>query len=231
VASFRSEGSPVFLNADHSYSFDSVKEAVDAGFDSVIFDGAKLSFEENVKITKECVKYARACGRNVLVEGELGFIGTSSQILKKIPDGVKISHEYLTKPEDAHRFVKETEVDLIAPAVGNIHGMLSPHRRPAEEAEWVGDPPLDVSRIAAIRESAGVPVVLHGASGNSAEDIRAAVVSGASIVHWNTELRAAYRTGIMRGLEENPDELAPYKYLKEPLLAVEKVVEEKIKLL
>lgn len=221
VKSFRDDGVRIFLNADHSYSLDSVKEAIDAGFDSVIFDGAQLSFEENVKIAKECLEYARKCGRDVLVEGELGFIGTSSQIHRKVPDGVKISPEYLTKAEDAARFARKTGVDLIAPAVGNIHGML----------EGGVDPVLDIERVRAIREIAGVPIVLHGASGNSAEDIKSAVAAGAVIVHWNTELRAAYRKGIARGLEENPDELAPYKYLKEPIRAVEKVVAEKLSLL
>jgi len=218
VKSFRDEGVQIFLNADHSYSSDSVKEAIDAGFDAVIFDGTRLPFEENVKITKECVEYARKCGRDVLVEGELGFIGTSSQVHRKIPDGVKISSEYLTKPEDALLFVRETGVDLFAPAIGNVHGML----------EGGVDPNLDIERVRAVREAAGVPIVLHGASGNSAEDIKSAVAAGAAIVHWNTELRVAYRKGIARGLEENPDELAPYKYLKEPIRAVEKVVAEKL---
>src|SRR3990167_3618562 len=78
---------PIFLNADHTYSLEKIKEAIDAGFDSVIFDGAKLSFEENIKIAKECVEYAKNSGRDVLVEGELGYIGTSSKILDAIPEG------------------------------------------------------------------------------------------------------------------------------------------------
>lgn len=220
VKSFREEYEhPIFLNADHSYSFEKAKEAIDAGFDAVIVDGAGLPFAENVAMTKECVSYAKRSGRDVLVEGELGFIGKASQILKKIPDGVKISPEYLTTPEDAARFVRETGVDLFAPAVGNIHGML----------EGGVDPALDIARIHAIHEAVGVPLVLHGGSGNSAADIRAAIAAGVAVVHINTELRAAYRRGLVRGLEENPDELAPYKYLKEPLHAVEKVVEEKLK--
>src|SRR3989344_5040803 len=83
---------PIFLNADHHFSFDTVKASVDAGFDAVIFDGAKLNFEENVKITKQCVDYVKKVnqknGTDILVEGELGFIGESSKILDKLPDGV-----------------------------------------------------------------------------------------------------------------------------------------------
>jgi fructose-bisphosphate aldolase class II len=218
AASFRAEGVPLFLNADHSYSFDAVQEAVDAGFDAVIFDGAQLPFDENIKITSACVAYAKKSGRNVLVEGELGFIGTTSRILKKIPDGVRISPEYLTTPENACVFVRETEVDFLAPAVGNVHGMLEGGR----------DPALDIGRIRAIRESVGVPLVLHGASGNTREDVCAAVAAGAAVVHWNTELRVAFRKGLVRGLEAMPDEIAPYKYLREPFHAVQKVVEEKL---
>lgn len=221
VKSFREEYShPVFLNADHSYSFEKAKEAIDAGFDAVIVDGAGLPFAENVAMAKECVAYARSVGRDIVVEGELGFIGKASQVLKKIPDGVKISPEYLTAQEDAARFVRETGVDLFAPAVGNIHGML----------EGGVDPALDIVRVRAIRTAAGVPLVLHGASGNSPEDIRAAIAAGVAVVHINTELRAAYRKGLVRGLEENQEELAPYKYLKEPMRAVQKVVEEKLQI-
>lgn len=218
VQSFRAEGLPLFLNADHSYSFDAVSEAIDAGFDAVIFDGVELSFAENAATAQQCVAYARRSGRDIVVEGELGFIGKSSQVLKKIPEGVRISPEYLTRPEDAERFVRETGVSLLAPAVGNIHGML----------EGGVDPALDRARIAAIHHAAKVPLVLHGGSGNSPEDVRAAIGAGVAVVHISTELRAAYRTGLIRGLEENPDELAPYKYLKEPLRAVQKVVEEKL---
>lgn len=221
VKSFREEYQhPVFLNADHSYSFEKAKEAIDAGFDAVIMDGAGLPFAENAAMAKACVAYARDSRRECLVEGELGFIGKASRVLKKIPDGVKISPEYLTTPEDAEQFVQETGVDLFAPAVGNIHGML----------EGGVDPALDIARVKAIHAAVGVSLVLHGASGNSPEDIRAAIAAGVTVVHINTELRAAYRKGLVRGLEENPDELAPYKYLKESLRAVQKVVEEKLQI-
>ncbi len=221
VRSFREQYQhPIFLNADHSYSFETAQEAIDQGVDAVIIDGAALSFAENAALVKKCVAYAAGSGRDVVVEGELGFIGTRSQVLKKIPDGVKIAPEYLTTPEDAARFVQETGAELLAPAVGNIHGML------------MGgvDPSLDIPRIRAIRALVSVPLVLHGGSGNSAADIRAAIAAGVAIVHINTELRAAFRKGLMRGLEENQDELAPYKYLKEPMRAVQKVVEEKLKI-
>ena len=214
---------PIFLNADHTYSFEKVKEAIDAGFDSVIFDGAKLSLEENIVATKQCVEYARevsrTTGRDVLVEGELVYIGQSSKILDAIPEGVELGEESLTNAEDAERFVAETGVDLLAPAVGNFHGML----------RGGVDPKLNIERVAAIRAAAGVPLVLHGGSGNSAEDFLAAIHSGVSIVHINTEIRLAYRDALKLALQENPEEIAPYKILKPSVAAVEKVVEMKLK--
>ncbi len=221
VKSLREEYNyPIFLNADHTYSFDKVKEAVDAGYDAVIFDATGLSFEENIKITKQCVDYAKSVNPNIIVEAELGFIGKSSQVLEGIPEGVKITEEFLTKPEEAKKFVEETGVDMLAPAVGNIHGMLKGGK----------DPALNIARIAEIKKAVGIPMVLHGASGNSPEDIKAAIKAGMTVVHINTELRVAYRKALVKSLQENPDEVAPYKYLKDPIKAMSEVVEAKIKL-
>jgi fructose-bisphosphate aldolase class II len=211
---------PIFLNADHTYSFDKVKEAVDAGYDAVIFDATNLSFEENIKITKQCVEYAKSINPDILVEAELGFIGSSSKVLDAIPEGVKITEEFLTKPEEAKRFVMETGVDMLAPAIGNIHGMLKGGK----------DPALNIQRIKEIKEAVGIPMVLHGASGNSAEDIKAAIKAGMSIVHINTEIRVAFRQALVKSLQENPDEVAPYKYMKGAVQAVQAVIEEKLKL-
>jgi fructose-bisphosphate aldolase, class II len=215
---------PIYLNADHTYSFLRVKEAIDAGFDAVIFDGAKLSFEENVEVTKKCVDYARKIseetGRDILVEGELGFIGTSSKILDSVPEGVSLLESSLTNPQKAKEFVEKTGVDLLAPAVGNFHGML----------RGGVDPKLNIKRIKEIKEIAGVPLVLHGGSGNSNEDFIEAIKNGVSVVHINTELRKAYREGIKKSLSENPEEVAPYKFMKEGMEAIEEVVERDLKL-
>jgi len=214
---------PLYLNADHTYSFEKVKEAIDAGFDSAIYDGAKLSFEENVKVAKQCVEYARgkvsSSGAPILIESELGYIGQSSKVLDGIPEGVDLK-EGLTKPEQALQFVKESGIDLFAPAVGNIHGMMR-----------VGnDPDLDIPRIKEIRKEAGVPLVLHGGSGTTDSDFVKAIEAGISIVHISTELRVAYVNGIKKSLQENPEEVAPYKYMKLPVQEVEKVVEGRLKL-
>jgi len=211
---------PIFLNADHTYSFDKVKEAIDAGFDSVIYDGAKLSIEDNIKITKQCVEYARQSSNpNVLIEGELGYIGQSSKVLDGIPEGVDLEND-LTTAEEAKRFVDETGVDMFAPAVGNIHGMMRGGH----------DPSLDIKRIKEIGEAVSVPLVLHGGSGNDSGDFEKAIKAGISIIHISTELRVAYQKGLKISLQENPDEVAPYKYLRGAVKEVERVAEAKLRL-
>lgn len=222
------EGLPVYINADHTYSVEKCKEAIDAGCDSVIYDGAKLSVEENIENTKAVVAYAREQESlrqsrgdreaTILVEGELGYIGSSSKVLDDIPEGV--SRDEMTTPEDAQKFVKETGVDLFAPSVGNIHGML----------RKVENPELDIERIKEVREAAGVPLVLHGGSGISDENFRQAIDAGISVVHINTEIRRAYRKAVERALVEKPDEIAPYRLMKPAVEAMGEVIEGRMKL-
>ncbi len=219
VKSLREElNYPIYLNADHSYSFERVKEAIDASFDAVIFDGAKLSFEENARITKQCVEYARSVNPEIIVEAELGYIGTSSKVLDAIPEGVSL--ENLTTGEEAARFVAETGIDLFAPSVGNIHGML----------RNIPEPRLNIERIREVRKAAGIPLVLHGGSGTSDEDFVAAIKAGIGIVHINTEIRVAYRNAITKYLVEHPDEIAPYKFAKTSVDAIAAVVEKRMRL-
>lgn len=220
VSSVRDElNLPIFLNADHTYSFEAVKEVVDAGFDSVIFDGSDLSFEENVKITKQCVDYAKAKNPNILVEGELGFIGKSSKLLDEIPVGIDLSPAGLTTPELASDYIKQTGVDFLAPAVGNIHGMV----------KNAPNPRLDIERIIKLK-ALGTPLVLHGGSGITASDFIEAIKAGISIVHINTELRVAYRNGLRKSLMDDQDEIAPYKIAKLAIEEMSNVVREKLML-
>lgn len=211
---------PIFLNADHTFSFEGVKEAIDAGYDAVIFDGVKLPLEENIEITKKCVEYARSCGRDVLVEAELGNIGQSSKMVDDVPEGVATSEAFLTGVDEAKDFVQQTGVDLLAPAVGNMHGMVKSGHNPK----------IDTERIKAIREAAGVPLVLHGGSGISDDDFVAAIKAGISTVHINTEIRVAYREGLEEALKEKPDEIAPYRLLQPAVDKIQAAVTKRLKL-
>mgnify|MGYP003530998258 FL=1 len=210
---------PIFLNADHHGSFESVRVCIDAGFDMVIFDGAKLSFDENVKITKQCVDYAREVskntGRDILVEAELGYIGSGSDIKDSIPEGAGV----LTKPEDAKKFVDETGVDMFAPSVGSIHGLIKS-----------GKPHIDANLVKEIKDTVKIPLVLHGGSGLRDEDFTNAIKAGVSVVHINSEIRLAFRDEVKETIEENPNEITPAKILGPAVDAIEAVVEARLKL-
>src|SRR3989344_1625676 len=210
---------PIFLNADHHSSFETVKECIDAGFDAVIIDAAKLSFEENVKITRQSVEYARKItketGREVLVEAELGYIGSGSDIKDTIPEGAGV----LTKPEDAEKFVQMTWVDMLAPSVGSIHGLIKS-----------GKPHIDAELVAQIKKAADVPLVLHGGSGLRDEDFTNAIKAGISIIHISSEIRLAYNEALKKSLTDNPNETTPYKILQPAVDAIEKIVYDRLKL-
>ena len=211
---------PIFINADHTYSFERVVEVVDAGYDAVIFDGAKLSLEDNIIETKKCVEYIKKVeSRKIIFEAELGYIGQSSQVLSAVPAGLQ-----LTDPVKAKRFVDETGIDMLAPAVGNFHGMLEGDRQLTLSAKKISP-----ERIKEISIATGLPLVLHGGSGQGDDEVRAAIKAGMAIVHVNTELRIAYRTGLMKSLSDDPDQVAPYKYMKPAKLAMQAVVSEKLK--
>ena len=211
---------PIFLNSDHTKSLEKIKEAVEAGFDAVLFDAGKLPLEENIQKTKEAVELVKGINPDILVEAELGYLGASSVILKEIPKDAAIKKEDLTKPEDAARFVKETGIDLLAPAVGNIHGMFKNAPNPA----------LDIERIKEIRQTAGIPLVLHGGSGITDSDFTKAIDAGISIIHINTEIRLAWRQGIDKALKENPEEITPYKILPYAVEEIKKVVSQRLRL-
>lgn len=204
----------IFFNADHTKSLLKVKEAVEIGYDAILFDGSDLPLEENIRKTKEAVEYVKSVNPQMLVEGEIGYIGSGSKVHERVPEGIE-----LTSVEDAVRFVKETGVDLLAPAVGNIHGVVQS-----------GEPRLDIERIKAIAQAVKVPLVLHGASGNSDEDIKAAIKAGVRIVHVNTEIRVAWRNALAEFLKTNPQEIAPYKILAPAAAAAREVIERKLQL-
>ncbi|MCX6720265.1 MAG: class II fructose-bisphosphate aldolase family protein [Candidatus Staskawiczbacteria bacterium] len=206
---------PIFLNLDHGKSFEYLKQAIDAGYDMVHFDGSKLPLEENIEITKQVVKYAHKKG--VTVEGEVGRLGTDSSTIYL--EKFEIKEEYLTKPDEALRFVKETKVDLLAVSIGNFHGI---------EASGI-DPNLRLDVLRAVKAKTGnIFLVLHGGSGTPEDDIKEAIKIGIEKININTELRLAFSGNLRRALNNNPEEITPYKFLPDAQKSVEGVVNRKI---
>jgi fructose-bisphosphate aldolase class II len=201
---------PIFLNADHTHSLDKAVDAAKAGFDSIVFDLSALPFEENLRQTKEGVETLKKINPAILIEGEIGDIGTGSEIHERVLDVSK----GLTSAAEAKRFVEATGIDILAPAVGNMHGMVKSMVTGETRKH------LDIERIAQIKSAARVPLTLHGGSGTDDEGLRKAIAAGINLVHINTELRVAWRRGLEEALARQPDQVVPYKVLP---LAIESV--------
>jgi len=211
---------PIFLNADHTHSIAKAEAAAKAGFDEIIFDGSSLTFEENIKQTKKAIEAIKSINPSILVEGEIGWIGASSAVIDKVPEGVGI----LTTSEEAKQFVDATKVDVLAPAVGNMHGMLESMVHGNVQKR------LNIERIAEIKAAAKILMTLHGGSGTNDGDFKRAIKAGMTIVHVNTEIRLAWRRGVEAGLAAEPNEVAPYKILGPAVEAVKRVVSERLEL-
>jgi len=217
-------GLPIILNADHTYkdvkdltNLDKIKALLEVGYNSIHFDGSVLSYEENVKWTKRVVDMCKEVSPNISVEGELGFLPGASKVSK---EKLEFKEEYFTNPEQALEFVKATGIDRLAVSVGNSHGIS------AEE------PKLDLERIAKINEKVRdyAMLVLHGGSGIPDEDIKKAISFGIRKINVNTELRVAFTGALRDYFINNQDETTPYKFLQAPIDAMQKIVEQKIKI-
>jgi fructose-bisphosphate aldolase class II len=209
---------PIFLNADHTHSLGGAIDAARAGFDAVVFDLSALPLEENINQTKQAVEAIKSISPSMIIEGEIGNIGSGSEI-----------HDAPTTPEltsaaDAKHFVESTGIDVLAPAVGNSHGMSR------SVAEGHARKHLDIARIRQIKAATNVFLTLHGASGTQDEDLAKSIRAGVNIIHINTELRIAWRQGLMNGLAGGDHELAPYKVLPAAVDSVQGVVSARLKL-
>jgi len=209
-------GHPVFLNADHHKSWDTVKQAIDAGFDTVLIDGSKLPLEENIELTKKTVEYGRSKNPNMMIEGELGYLRGSSEIQDKI----EISPDDFTKPEEAKEFVEKTGVDRLALAFGNVHGITT-----NQEMH------LDLDLLSSIVEVVPTAyLVLHGGSGLLDEEVTEAIKRGITNVHVNTELRIAYHSALVEEFKKEPNQTTPYKFLRPSYEATKDMIRKKLKL-
>src|SRR5246127_3787916 len=221
VKSMRQESDlPIFLNADHTHSLGKALEAANAGFDAVGVDFSALPIEENVARTKETVQAIKAVNPAILAEGEIGDIGTGSEIHETAQGDPR----KLTTPEEARQFVVATGIDILAPAVGNMHGMLK------SMVQGKAKKHLDLERIAQIKRAAGVFLTLHGGSGTDDEHFRKAIAAGINIIHINTELRVAWRDSLERSLARDSNEVVPYKLLRPVVDSVKQVVGSRLRL-
>lgn len=221
VKSLREEfDHPIFLNADHTHSLAGAVEAARAGFDAVVFDRSSLPFAANARETKAAVQALKSINPSIMVEGEIGDIGSGSEI----HDTIAASAANLSSPAEARAFVEATGVDILAPAVGTSHGMSRSMVQGSARKH------LNIERIREIKAASGVFLTLHGGSGTEDEDFTQSIAAGINIIHINTELRIAWRQGMQAGLNLNATELAPYKVLPSAVAAVEAVVNSRLTL-
>ncbi len=203
---------PVALHLDHGSSFESIMNCIRAGFSSVMIDASKHSFEDNVALTKKVVEAAHSVG--VSVEAELGTLGGTED-----DHTVEEKDAMYTDPDQAKEFVEVTGIDALAVAIGTAHGV------------YEGEPELDFERLDKIKQLIDMPVVLHGASGISAEDLQTGVKYGVNKVNVNTDFQQAFTSKIKEIFAEKPELYDPRKYCGPGRDAITAKVKEKIKIL
>ncbi len=202
---------PVVLHLDHGTDFDQVMLCLRHGFTSVMIDGSKFPLDKNIAETRKVVDIAHVMG--VSVEAELGKIGGTE-------DNISVDERdaTFTDVDEAEKFVKETDVDSLAIAVGTAHGV------------YKGEPKLDFERIKDIKERINMPLVLHGSSGVPDESIKKAVSLGINKINIDTDIRMAFANAVKDFVKENPDEIDPRKILGPAREAMKKTIIEKMKL-
>ena len=202
---------PVALNIDHGTDFDQIARCVRHGFTALMFDGSKLSFEENIAVTRRVVEMARP--NDISVEAELGKIGG-------VEDDVVVHDREatFTDPDEAAEFAERSGCDVLAVAIGTAHGV------------YKGEPKLDFARLEEISKKCSVPLVLHGASGVPDDAIHRAIPFGICKVNIDTEIRQAFAEAVKRLVNEHPNEIDPRKILGPAKDNMRNTVREKMRL-
>ena len=205
---------PIALHLDHGTDYYQNIKCLRAGFTSLMFDGSKLPFEENVKITKKIVEMAHTC--DIPVEAELGQIGKMGD---SDEPGVALEKvkETMADPYEAAKFVELTKIDFLAAAVGTIHGCRTPFAK------------LDIPRIEKIRELTDVPLVLHGASGVNDEEVRKGISAGICKINIDTRIRMIFTEKIRELIKINPQEIDPRKLLGPAREVAKEVIRERMR--
>jgi fructose-bisphosphate aldolase, class II len=202
---------PVILHLDHGESFDAVMRALRAGFTSIMFDGSKLSFEENIRRTSEVVKMCHSIG--VTVEAELGHIGGAEG---GSGGAVAPAEEFYTKVDEAIHFCDKTKVDALAVAIGTAHGL------------YKGTPKLDFARLAQLNKALNVPLVLHGGTGLAVDDFRRCIDNGVAKINFYTGMSVAAMERIKDKLRTDPDYLDYPGILKEAKNGIKDTVSKQL---
>lgn len=197
---------PVCLHVDHGSSFETCKKAIDSGFTSVMIDASTYSLEENINVTKKVVAYAKKF--NVTVEAEIGHIGG-------IEDNTSNSIAY-ANIDDVVKLVNETNVDIIAPALGSVHGL------------YKGEPKLDFDKMKKISNLVKIPLVLHGGTGIYDEQIKKAISCGISKININTDLQIVWSESVKKFIIENPNVYDPRKIIGAGKPSIQDKIKEKI---
>lgn len=195
---------PVCLHVDHGTSFETCRKAIDAGFTSVMIDASKQPLEENIRITKQVVEYAKP--HCVTVEAEVGHIGGSEDQISSLNQNARV--------EDCIRLVKETGIDSLAPALGSVHGL------------YHGEPNLDFKTMKELSEVLEVPLVLHGGTGILDEQIKKAISCGINKININTELQIAWHAAVKEFINKD-DSYDPRKVIGSGEEAIKEKVREK----
>ncbi|EPF0702965.1 class IIb fructose-bisphosphate aldolase FdaB [Staphylococcus aureus] len=199
---------PVAIHLDHGSSFEKCKEAIDAGFTSVMIDASHSPFEENVATTKKVVEYAHEKG--VSVEAELGTVGGQE-------DDVVADCIIYADPKECQELVEKTGIDALAPALGSVHG------------PYKGEPKLGFKEMEEIGLSTGLPLVLHGGTGIPTKDIQKAIPFGTAKINVNTENQIASAKAVRDVLNNDKEVYDPRKYLGPAREAIKETVKGKIK--
>jgi len=197
---------PVCLHVDHGSSFEICKKAIDAGFTSVMIDASKYSLEENINITNRVVEYAKKF--NVTVEAEIGHIGGT--------EDSSSSNIAYAKAEDVIKLVNSTNVDLVAPALGSVHGL------------YKGEPKLDFDKMKEISESVKIPLVLHGGTGIYDKQIKEAILCGISKININTDWQIVWSNAVKDFISNNPNVYDPRKIIASGKTSIQNKIREKI---
>lgn len=176
---------PIAIHLDHTKSIDVIKEAINAGFTSVMYDGSELPFEENMANTKLVVDLAREHG--VSVEAELGSLKLGTNTNEDEAD------EIYTDPKEAKEFVEKTSVDCLAVSIGTVHGL------------YKGEPKVSIERLIEIKNEIDIPFVLHGGSGTPVKTIHDAINNGITKINVNTEISYNVVETTKKELEKNPN--------------------------